>query len=171
CQRNVSNRKQRLLACAHVRDAANEPLSRRDDCGGKTADSHHGMDRLLPLGSRGGGKRYARHQAAASVSEGRAVQIHASGEEVRRGWIARRQIGNNYAEGRITSPDDGGGHWRYGDCVLKDLRHRSLASLFQRIHGAFVLLELRRVSGAAGRDSVQAEEWRKERVRAHAQWF
>ena len=68
-------------------------LPRRNARRGRAADQSVRVDGVLPLRGGRGGKRHARHQAAAPVSEGGDVQIHAAGAELRRARVAGAQRG------------------------------------------------------------------------------
>ena len=78
----VSPGRNRLVAYAHVGGGIDEPPSRRDARRGRAADQSVRVDGVFSLRGGRGGKRYARHQAAAPVSEGGDVQIHAAGAEL-----------------------------------------------------------------------------------------
>ncbi len=62
-------------------------------------------------------------------------------------------------------------HRRHGLCLVKNIRHRSLVALQQRIPRNFLLLELRSVSVPARRHSLQAQGRRQERLRSHFERF
>src|SRR5260370_580297 len=60
---------------------------------------------------------------------------------------------------------------RQGLCLVKNIRHRSLVALQQRIPRDFFLLELRSVSIPPRRHSLQTQRWRQKRLRSHPKRF
>src|SRR6266849_6387837 len=78
----------------------------------------------------------------------------ASGNQLRGERSAGAQRGNHPAKAGAALPHGIALFRRHGLRFGKNLRHRSLAPLQQRISRDFILFELRSVSGAAGKHSI-----------------
>src|SRR6202167_4874618 len=168
CGRYVSRGRHGFVAHAHVRSGTHQPAPRRNAGREQIAGESLRLDRLLPVGGRRGGKRHARNQAPASISKSGALQVHASGTKLRRAGIAGEKRGSGAAAPGPALSRDAALHRGHGIRFRKNVRHRSVAAVRGRVHGDFVLLQHRSVSGAPLRHSLQAEGGQK-RIRAHAE--
>ena len=117
------------------------------------------LDRLHAVLPRRSGRRrqgHARHDPPAPVHQSRTGLHHHAGKIQRR---ARAHAGlrrGSAEEARPALPRGHAVHRRHGLCRAEDLRHRGLAAGAGHVSRDFVLLELRRVPGAAHERALQA---------------
>ena len=133
----------------HRRSAADQSRPRVDRRRSRAADAAHRLHAVLPRRSGRGRARHARHDPPAPVHQGRAGLDHDAGAIEGR---ARAHAGLRRGSAAPARPALSRGdavHRRHGLCVAEDLRHRGVAAGAGDVSRDLVLLELRRLPGAA----------------------
>ena len=157
------------LAHSHRRSPANQSRPRIHPRRSATADAVHRLHAVLPRRSGRCRQGHARHDPAASVHQGRACfHHHARAEQGRARTHARLRRGSSEKARSALSRDDAVRR-RHGLCVAKDLRHRSLAARAKHVPRDFVVLDLRRVPGAAHECALSHQGGPRRAPCAHAQ--
>ena len=154
----VQVREHRLLADPDGRSPGDQYLSRRDAGGASSCPSSCAPTRRVSAARPDLRARRARHHPPAPVSEGGTGQIRAPGSELRRARQADGRRRGHPAPAGPAVPHRGALHRRHGLLLGQDLRHRSLAAGAERLQGNLLLLELRSVSGAPRRHSLQERQ-------------
>ena len=137
------------LAHPHRRSSADQSRPRIHCRRSAIADAVHRLHAVLPRRSRRRRQGHARHDPAASVHQSRARFHHHAGAKQRRARAHAVLRRGNSAPARAALSGDDAVHRRHGLCVAKDLRHRGMAAGTEYVPRDFVLLGVRRVSGAA----------------------